>query len=307
MKTRLHLSILVALTVKCSCLNAAVLDIAETWPDHSVQGWECFDHAGLVPSKPSFSVINGKLTLAPRIFKNLEDDPKWSFTAQPASSSGIFSGDYADAGALTISFDIESSVPATLSVELACESAFLIYGASMVVASGTTHIEIPLDDSHFYPDTLSVSNQFSTVLHSVEKVFITLEWDKTSLNPIFSIDNVKLVGSEDLYGGWIEKFGLDSALTGYNVDADGDGLLNLYEYVIDSLPNVSNGPFAISMETNAVIWAGSSNCTYTVLRSTNLVEGLFEPAGILPGISDKMYYLNAGSSNAFYIIEVERH
>lgn len=307
MKIRLQLYSAAVLFVTCSYSIAAILDMAETWPDHSVQGWASFDHAGLVPSASSFSVSEGTLTLVPDVNVDFEDNPKWSFLAGPSSSSGILAGSYTDAGAQILAFDIESSVPATMVAELVRESEFLFYEASMSVTSGITHIEIPLDDTHFLPGFLSASNQFHTVLDSVEKLFITFEWDKMAPNPKFSIGNVKLVGSEASYGSWIEGFNLDSTLIGYNVDADGDGLLNAYEYVIDSSPNVSNGPFVITMEPDTLRWAGSSNCTYFIMRSTNLVDGVFEPASILPGISGDMQYVDpAYTSNAFYTIRVER-
>jgi hypothetical protein len=301
--------VLAILVCMAGVSHAAVVGVTETWPDASLRGWQQLDQSVGVPSVLNLGVSSGALELAPVINSSSTNDPRWSFVADAGASSGNFVGSLYDVGASTLEFDFYSSVPATLTAEWINDANLIIYHAAFPVGGSASNsaFSIQLDPDHFTHDPFSFSDDFEFLMKNTDQFWFTLDWDKDAVAPVFRIDNVQITGAGEGYGSWVESFGIDFQNSFSHLDKDGDGLLNGEEYNMDSDPTASNSPFTIAYTTNGLEWASSSNCQYTVLRSTNLVSGVFEPIDQAYGSGNTMWYQNMETNaSAFYQIEAGR-
>lgn len=263
--------------------------VPETWSDSSVQGWRCMDQAVALPNTNRLSVVGGMLQMEPE--PEGPQTPRWSFVADQDASEGRFTGSYYDAGVDTLSFRLSSSCPATMTVELVNDTDFIIYNASLDIAAGAEEISLPVSADTFRADFFA-SGSFENLLRSVEDIWITFEWSSGENPPVFAVDDVLLTGAGPGYGVWIDGFGniTNSALRLSGADADGDGIRNGEEFIVDSEPDRAGVPFQIRCAADTLQWNSSSNCLYTVLRSTNLIEQGFVEIGTVPGTGAEVIY-----------------
>ena len=299
---------LVALLCMAGFSNAAIVGVAETWPDSSLQGWQDLDHSSGILSNQNLTVSEGALQLTPVVDPEATLNPRWSFVASAAASAGIFSGSFYDIGAHTLEFDFYSSVPMTLTVQWANESEFIIYVSTGAASSGelSTRISVPLDLDQFSPDQFS-SDDFEGLMRNTEQIWFRMDWDKDAAMPVFRIDNMELLGAGTGYGAWIDGFGLPFGDRLSGVDADGDGDDNAVEFIVDSLPNDPDNQFSFNSDGMGMQWNSSLNCQYTVLRSTNLLSQAFESVDFLSGTGGVQGYQEEENiPSAFYKLEVGR-
>ena len=307
-----HVRFLIALIILGSVSSASALTVGatETWSGGAFNGWQSFNPVTGLLVQDGLSISNGTLRMDPVVDPETQLDPRWSFVATSIASSGIFAGSYYGQGVHTIEFDIQSTVSATLRVQLVHEEVFgAVFNATYSLNAGTQPetISVSVDLDTFEPDLFGDDSVFETILRQTDQMWITLEWAKAAPDPVFTIDNVKLLGAGSGYGSWIDGFalGLSDSLAGADVDTD--GLINGDEFNIDTLPSLSNGLFRISYNSNVVEWASSTNCQYAVLRSTNLVEGVFEPVDFIFGDGTAMQYQDTETNAAaFYRVDAGR-
>jgi hypothetical protein len=293
------------------CLTGIALgvevNVPEIWPDSSFRDWTCMDQAVAVPGTNGLSVSSGTLQMKPDMDSGMSLDPRWSFVADSAASGGRFVGSCFGPGAHTLSFDLNASCSAQMLVELVNDSKFIIYNASLSVLPGGTHVSIPLDLNHFSPDVFATGS-FEELLRDVQNLWITFNWNHSENAPLFSIDNVLLSGSGTGYGEWIdeiEELTFEQKLPG--ADADDDGITNGDEFIVDSEPDRAGLPFQISCKGDTLRWTSSSNCQYTVLRSTNLIEQGFVEIGTVPGTGAEVLYQDSERPDrASYRVRVRR-
>ena len=300
---------LVALACMAGFSNAAVVGLAETWSDSSLQGWQEVDHSTGILSNQNLTVSEGALQLTPVVDPEVALNPMWSFVATAAASAGTFAGSFYDVGVHTLEFDFYSSVPMTLTIQWANESEFIIYVSTVAVSAGETsaRISVPMDSGQFHPDLFGSDEDFEALLRNTEQIWFTMDWDKDAASPVFRIDNVELLGAGAGYGTWIDAFGLPFVDRLSGVDADGDGDDNSVEFIVDSLPNDPDNQFSFNADGMGLQWLSSSNCQYNVLCSTNLVSEAFEPVELLPGTGGLMSYQEEENIPvAFYKLEVGR-
>ena len=113
---------------------------------------------------------------------------------------------------------------------------------------------------------------------------------------------------------WLAQYGLTNFSADAAADIDGDGLLTWQEYVAGTDPTNSVSSFRITGgDVNAqgavVRWSSVSNHSYSLSRTTNLLEPFSALAGAsnLPATPPENVYTNpsSGSSKAFYRISVQ--
>jgi hypothetical protein len=289
---------------------SVTLDATETWMGALVQDWTYYDVSGLEPPPEVFAVVGGELTLQPQPNPSAIKNPLWIMVADSNASGGAFTGDLYDYGVHTLEFDFRTAVDCTLKVQLVNnQGPGNIFNAvtNLLAASGSVHITVPIDLDHFEPDFFGGDELFETILRQTDELWFNMEWDKNEPAPLFSMDNVVLQGAGEGYGTWIDGFGLELRQRFSRLDADGDGFSNADEFNMDSAPNAASLPFTVSYMNNMLEWASSSNCQYAVLRSTNLVSGVFEPVSIFFGDGHTLdYHESEDLPNAFYKVNVER-
>ncbi|VGO22244.1 hypothetical protein [Pontiella sulfatireligans] len=289
---------------------AAEVGVVETWPDTSLRGWMRIDQSTGVLSDQNLDVSEGALRLSPTVDAGSPLNPRWSFVADISASEGWFTGSLYGVGAETLDLDFQSSVSVTLKIQLVHNAIFgAVYNATMAVDPGThpSRISMPLDLNHFSPDFFGNDALFETIIRATDQVWITMEWDKNAPSPIFMVDNVELKGAGAGYGAWIDGFGLVIRQRLPGTDADEDGDSNAAEFIVDSLPDDPASRFSFGMNGSGLEWASSSNCNYTVMRSTNLTNQAFIPSDALSGSGAGMSYQDSESLPcAFYKISVER-
>jgi len=298
-------------TVLLICLagmaRAVEVNVPETWPGASLREWSCIDQAVSIPGTNELSIISGALQMVPQTDPDAANNPRWSFIADATASDGRFAGSYYDAGGHTLELSLHASCFAAMTVELVNETDFIIYQATLSVSPGSANFQIPIDAEHFSPDIFA-RGSLEDLLRNVERVWITLDWDKTVDSPVFAIDDVQLLGAGIGYGEWIDSFSdltFEQRLAG--MDSDGDGIVNADEFHTDTMPDILNLPFTVSGSGDAIEWISSSNCLYTVLRSTNLTSRTFEPVDVVEGSDGVMRFADPdGPAQAFYKIQVER-
>jgi len=265
------------------------------------------DQSVAIPTINGLSVTDGALHMAPQTDSGAANSPRWSFISDAAASEGRFAGSYYETGGHTLEFSLYASCSASLTIELVNDTDFIIYQASLPVNSGVLNLYVPIDAEHFQPDFFA-RGSFEDLLRNVEQVWISLDWDKTVDSPVFAIDDVQLLGAGAGYGEWIDavaELTFEQRLA--DVDSDGDGIINADEFHTDTIPDIWNLPFTLSESGDAIEWISSSNCLYTVLRSTNLTSQTFEPVDVVAGSDGAMRFTDPdGPAQAFYKIQVER-
>jgi len=298
-------------TVLLICLagiaRAVEVNVPETWPGSSLRAWSCLDQSVAVPGTNELTVSGGALQMVPETDPGAAKNPRWSFMAIAAASDGRFCGSYYDSGVHMLNLSVQASCLAEMTIELVNDTDIIIYTASVPVSPGSANFQIPVDADHFIPDSFA-RGSLEDLLRNVERVWITFEWDKTIESPVFSIDDVQLFGAGIGYGEWIDSFSdltFEQRLAG--MDSDGDGIANADEFLTDTMPDILNLPFTVSGSGDAIEWISSSNCLYTVLRSTNLTSRTFEPVDVVEGSDGVMRFEDPdGPAQAFYKIQVER-
>jgi len=265
------------------------------------------DQAVSIPGTNELSIISGALQMVPQTDPDAVNNPRWSFIADGAASDGRFCGSYYDSGVHMLNLSVQVSCLVEMTIELVNDTDFIIYQATLSVSPGSANIQIPVDAEHFSP-SMFISGSLEDLLRNVDWVWITFEWDKAGVSPVFAIDNVQLLGAGAGYGEWIDGFSdltFEQRLAG--ADSDADDVVNADEFQTDSLPDIWNLPFMVSGSGDAIEWISSSNCLYTVLRSTNLTSRTFEPVDVVEGSDGVMRFADPdGPAQAFYKIQVER-
>lgn len=300
-------TLIIVVVVGMASAHAATVGVKETWSAGTVQDWQLFDHSGSAPLPTFFGVVDGALGLEPVPDPGAAADPRWSFIADAAASGGIFTGSLYDVGAHTLAFDVHASVAANLTIELINEMELIVYQATIQLVPGDTKVAMPIDPDHFHPDIFTFPDSFEPLLRDTERLWITLAWDKAAPAAAFQIDNVELLGAGPGYGAWIDSFGLpfEQRLAGADADGDGDG--NAAEFIVDSLPNDPSNRFSFACNGGGLEWSSSSNCQYTVWRSTNLVAQAFEPVGTVKGTGGAVGFEDPEDPPcAYYKLEVGR-
>jgi len=301
-------SAIIALLIGFTGIVWAVdVNVPETWSGLSLREWSCMDQSVAIPGTNKLTVSDGALQMVPETDPGAANNPRWSFIADATASDGRFVGSYYDVGAHTLEFSLYASCSASVTVELVNETDFIIYQATLSVSPGMLSRQIPIDAEHFSPDLLA-RGSLEDLLRNVEQVWITLDWDKAVVAPVFAIDKVQLLGAGSGYGEWIDDFvGLTFEQRLAGMDSDEDGITNADEFYADTTPDIWNPPFTVSAKGSSIEWISSSNCLYTVLRSTNLTFWTFEPVNIVAGSGNTMQFTDLdGSAQAFYKIQVER-
>lgn len=299
----------VVMVCLASIVGAAVVEVPETWPGTSLQGWLSFDPANPLNSADTLSVVSGRLQLTPVVGSESVLNPQRTIIADDGASAGILTGNYHHIGAHTLSFEFYSSVDVELIVGWVNEIGGIVYNTVIPISTGSPILryDLPLNIQQFSPDLLSFSTEFETLYKNIDGIWFTLKWAKEDLNPIFKIDNVILHGAGSGYGAWIDGYGVDFTNGFAHGDNDFDCILNGDEFIQDLAPNMQNEPFCISCERNVISWNSSTNCQYTIYRSTNLVEGGFEVVETIQGTGSKIFRpLEDAASTIFYNVKVER-
>ncbi len=81
---------------------------------------------------------------------------------------------------------------------------------------------------------------------------------------------------DEMPDGWEVTNGLDPVVANANLDSDGDGHSNIREYTAGTIPTDASSVFKlVNMEIvggRTISWLSVSNRTYSIYRSTNLLE-----------------------------------
>ena len=113
----------------------------------------------------------------------------------------------------------------------------------------------------------------------------------------------------------VQYFGEDNAEAGPNVDADGDGDSNLYEYNARLLPNVPTSflsftmtPDATEGETALKLSPGKAGVSYTLSYKDSLLDADWIPLTTVAGSDGTLGYTdeNASGLRKFYIVTPAR-
>lgn len=99
-------------------------------------------------------------------------------------------------------------------------------------------------------------------------------------------DNFGPYASDGLDDGWqMQYFGANNPLAAPNLDPDGDGLTNLFEFTAGLIPTSSTSRFTVSLEPvpgqpgqkRLVFQPAMAGRTFTLLKSTTLAPGSWVP------------------------------
>ncbi|MFA7369386.1 MAG: hypothetical protein WC334_07055 [Kiritimatiellales bacterium] len=90
-----------------------------------------------------------------------------------------------------------------------------------------------------------------------------------------------------------------------NLDANGNGLANWQEYIVDIDPNSSGSTFRVTVSESGLSWHSATGRVYTVKGATSLTDA-FTFVTNFPGITGTLSYTTAGTDGfRFYRIQVE--
>ncbi|MFO7870663.1 MAG: thrombospondin type 3 repeat-containing protein [Kiritimatiellia bacterium] len=143
---------------------------------------------------------------------------------------------------------------------------------------------------------------------------------------IYGLDNFNLKGwkpaedtdSDGIPDYWEETYGLDAGNdTDAEEDADGDGMSNYAEYAAGTDPTRADSVLVVELDiTNKVEnfegiivkWPSAQNRSYSILRGTNLLKGLFPVYTAIPATPPVNVYYDSTATNKgpyYYKIKVE--
>ncbi len=316
MKHIFKTTLLMLLAVVSQSFGAA-LNLSETWSASNAVGWVKYDAVN--ETKNVLAVESNALKL---VFSSPDTMPpdEYVFKAPTNASGGNFTGDYVQQGVTEISFRLFcGGAVDEVNLMLWSEGRIWRYEVPKVQTGAWLSVRVPVALPTMYSFAeRKLWSLFESSLRNVTAVGVKISRTPDGKAAVYRLDDFMLTGVGPDFAGWMASFtnqpgyGTGNCSVVSGADLDGDGSLNIDEWIAGTSAGDENDRFRIFIESgpsspHRLRWTSAPGRKYQIWSTEDLGVS-FVPAGPkLDAPTNTFEVMNTdGTMPSFYRVTVEK-